>query len=47
MAKGGSTVSTTHIGKKKKRGVAAKRKTSSNPNSKNYKKPYKGQGRRS
>jgi hypothetical protein len=43
--KGGSTTS-THIKKKTRKGTAAKRKTSSNPNSKNYKKPYKGQGRR-
>lgn len=43
--KGGSTTS-THIKKKTRKGTAAKRKTSANPNSKNYKKPYKGQGRR-
>lgn len=44
-SKGGSTAS-THIQKKRKKGTAAKRKTSSNPNSKNYKKPYRGQGRK-
>lgn len=42
--KGGSTAS-THIQKKTRKGTAAKAKTSSNPNSKNYRKPYKGQGR--
>ena len=31
--------------KPKKRGVAAKTKTSTNKNSKLYKKPYRGQGR--
>ena len=31
--------------KKSKKGVHAKNKTSWNPNSKNYKKPYNGQGR--
>ena len=41
----GSTAS-THIKKKTRKGTAAKSKTSSNPNSKNYKKTYKGQGRK-
>lgn len=27
------------------KGIHAKKKTSTNPSSKNYKKPYKGQGR--
>jgi len=43
--KGGSTAS-THIQKKVRKGTAAKSKTSSNPNSKNYKKPYRGQGKK-
>ena len=34
----------SYIKKPKTRGVAAKSKTSSNKNSKLYKKPYKGQG---
>lgn len=33
------------IAKPKKTGVQAKTKTSKNKKSKNYKKPYKGQGR--
>ena len=43
--KGGSTAS-THIKKKTRKGTAAKSKTSSNPNSKNYKTPYKAQGKK-
>jgi hypothetical protein len=44
--KGGLTGTQGGIRKKpKKKGSAAKTKTSSNPSSKNYKKPYKGQGR--
>jgi hypothetical protein len=35
----------TKIVKPKKKGLAAKTKTSSSKNSKNYVKPYKGQGR--
>lgn len=31
--------------KKKRPGVISKNKTSNNKNSKNYKKPYRGQGR--
>jgi hypothetical protein len=34
-----------HIAKPKKKGVAAKTKSSSHKGSKNYVKPYKGQGR--
>ena len=36
---------TSYIKKSKTRGVAAKSKTSSNKNSKLYKKPYRGQGK--
>jgi hypothetical protein len=36
--------SSAYIKKPKKRGVAAKSKTSTNKNSKLYKKPYRGQG---
>ena len=43
--KPGNTASTTIRKKTKKKGVAAKRKTSTSISSKNYKKPYKGQGR--
>ncbi len=44
--KGGSTSAISVLRKKnRKKGTAAKTKTSSNPASKNYKKPYKGQGR--
>ena len=47
-SKGGVTGSISGIKRKsRKKGTAAKRKTSSNPSSKNYKKPYRGQGRRS
>lgn len=42
MAK--ATNVTSYIRKPKKRGVAAKSKTSTNKNSKLYKKPYRGQG---
>jgi hypothetical protein len=35
----------TGIAKKKRKGIHAKSKTSKLPGSKNYKKPYKGQGR--
>ena len=38
-------VSTGKVVKPKKLGVAAKTKTSSNKNSKNYVKKYRGQGR--
>lgn len=34
-----------YLKKPKKKGVAAKTKTSKNKNSKLYKKPYRGQGR--
>jgi hypothetical protein len=43
MAK--TTNSTSYVKKSKTRGVAAKSKTSTNKNSKLYKKPYKGQGK--
>jgi hypothetical protein len=46
--KSGSSVSvSTYKGEKKvtRPGVVAKTKTSSNKSSKNYKKPYRGQGR--
>lgn len=43
MAKAINTASYTK--KSKTRGVAAKSKTSSNKNSKLYKKPYRGQGK--
>jgi hypothetical protein len=46
--KSGSSVSvSSYKGKKKitRRGVVAKTKTSKNKSSKNYKKPYRGQGR--
>ncbi len=45
-SKSGSTSTSNYVSKSRKKGTAAKRKTSSNPNSKNYKKPYRGQGRR-
>lgn len=43
MAK--ATTGSSYIKKPKKRGLAAKNQTSSHKHSKNYKKPYKGQGR--
>ena len=43
-SKGSSTSAISFIKKPKNRGVAAKTKTSKNPRSKNYKKPYRGQG---
>jgi len=44
--KGGSSGSKVKLNSKKSgNGVHAKAKTSSNKNSKNYKKPYSGQGR--
>lgn len=45
MAKKQLTIEKTRIEKPKKRGLAAKTKTSKAKGSKNYKKPYKGQGR--
>lgn len=39
-------VSTYVEGRTKRKGVHAKSKTSNQPNSKNYKKKYRGQGRR-
>lgn len=49
MAKKGSNtaVTRTHLSKSKRKnpGVHAKSKTSSNKGSKNYAKPYSGQGR--
>lgn len=45
MAKAKLSSDSTFAPKSKKRGVAAKTKTSSLKSSKLYKKPYKGQGR--
>lgn len=45
MAKAKSSVESSFRKKTKKKGVAAKTKTSSLKSSKLYKKPYKGQGR--
>ncbi len=45
MAKNTSTNKQTLNDKKRNKGVHAKNKTSWNTNSKNYKKPYRGQGR--
>jgi hypothetical protein len=47
MAKAKSTTQSTFHSKSKinGKGVHAKKKTSTNPSSKNYSKPYKGQGR--
>lgn len=45
MAKAKSLNIGAYVQKPKKRGVAAKNKTSTNKGSKLYKKPYKGQGR--
>ena len=46
-AKGGSGDLRTHLKKPKvkRKGIGAKSKTSKNKRSKNYKKPYKSQGR--
>jgi hypothetical protein len=45
MAKKQASAPILFIKKKKKKGKAAKTKESSNKGSKNYKKPYVGQGR--
>lgn len=46
MAKTTTSNVRTHLAKpKKKTGRHSKKKSSNNKNSKNYKKPYKGQGR--
>ena len=45
MAKAKSSVESSFKKKPKKKGVAAKNKTSKLKTSKLYKKPYKGQGR--
>ena len=46
MATKASTTKVTFgKGKKKRKGINAKNKSSWNKNSKNYKKPYNGQGR--
>ncbi len=45
MAKAKGMSVSLYVAKPKKRGVAAKNKTSTNKGSKLYKKPYKGQGR--
>lgn len=45
MAKAKTLNIGSYVQKPKKRGLAAKNKTSSNKSSKLYKKPYKGQGR--
>ena len=46
MAKKGTAATKVSLNEKKKsKGVHSKNKTSWNPNSKNYKKAYRGQGR--
>jgi len=40
-----NVVTKTGTAKKKRKGVHSKNNTSKSPSSKNYKKPYKGQGR--
>lgn len=45
MAKAKTLNIATYVQQSKKKGLAAKNKTSSNKNSKLYKKAYKGQGR--
>ena len=46
MAKKGTATTKVSLNEKKKsKGVHSKNKTSWNPNSKNYKKSYRGQGR--
>ncbi len=46
MAKKGTATTKVSLNEKKKnKGVHSKNKTSWNPNSKNYKKAYRGQGR--